>query len=410
MRDRTYVTADNIKTLAPGRWPVKDAGGLYLLVSSSGSRSWTYRYMLGARQKDMGLGSTVDVKTVTAARKLRDDAALLKAKGVDPIEERRQRIEAGNAAKPKAVKTFEECAKPWHMKLCQESDSPDYCGQVWRQLQRYAFPTLGRAAVDGITTDMVLAVLQPHWATKNPTMSKVRGYIEAVLDWAKAAKQREGDNPATWRGNLKSLLSQPGLVHSVTPHPAVPWEELPAFMANLRARNSISARLLEFTILTAARTEESLYARIQEVSEPDRAWTVPADRMKGRKNKRTEHRVPLSDRALAICRELAGDRKPDAFLFAHPDGGHLSTGAMDKMMELMGTQATAHGTARASFSTWRFEDEATADKFDQELVEASLHHKLGEDTMLSYQRGKGFERRRKLMQAWADHCASSSLR
>lgn len=392
----------NPKTGKPYKPMNCDGMGLWLNGGAKAA-SWIYRYMspVHRRSRDMGLGSAETVK-LKKARELRDKNAAIVADGVDPLDAEHAASKAAATPAPRDM-TFREATDGWLAKLLPELSNPKYARQVERQLRTYAFPTLADVPVRLITMQMVLAVLQPEWVTKNPTMTKVRGYIEAVLDWC--TEERPGPNPAVWRGNLSRKLSQPKKVHRKTPHAAVDWRQMPAFMVDLRSRRSTSAKLLEFTILTASRTAESLYAKVGEVNEVERAWTVPAERMKGEKNERTDHRVPLSDRAFEIYREMAADKGPRDFLFSHDDGEHLSTGAMDKMMELIGVQATPHGTARSSFSTWRFEDKATAKEFDQELVEASLHHRLGSEVMLSYQRGKGFERRQELMQAWSDYLA-----
>jgi integrase len=382
-----------------------DDKGLYLSVGKGGARSWIYRFTLNGKTQDMGLGSAHALK-LADAREERDKWAKVRTLGRNPIEVRKaERAVAVQAAAPapKAV-TFRDATTAWlEQKLRPELSSEKYSRHVGSTIECYCAPIADKPINDIADTD-ALVVLQPIWLTKNPTAVNLRRYCEAICDHAKALKHRVGENPFRWRGHLAILLPKPSAVHKKTPHAAVPWNEMPAFMAKLRKRDLLGARLTEFTILTAARTEESLFAKWPEIDWKERAWTCPPERMKGRKNKRTAHRVPLSTRALAILRELEKDRVGD-FIFAHDDGRPFSTNVMDKTLESMGVVATAHGTARASFSTWRFEHEATAKEFDQELVEASLHHKLGSDTTLSYQRGKGFERRRKLMQAWADYCA-----
>ena len=225
--------------------------------------------------------------------------------------------------------------------------------------------------------------------------------MEGIFSWAKAAKKRDGENPAVWHGNLRELLSRPKAVHKPKHHPAVPWKTVPQFMANVRGRPSTSARLLEWTILTCSRVQELFYTKVGEVTESECLWVVPAQRMKGRKGERREHRVPLSTRAMTIFREMATGKKPDDFLFSHPDGGHLSTGAMDKLFEIMGVEATAHGTARASFWTWVL---AESD-FSRDLGELALHHKIAKEVEEAYERGDGFDKRRALMEAWCQHCA-----
>jgi integrase len=193
-------------------------------------------------------------------------------------------------------------------------------------LETYAYPHFGEIAVADVDTGMVLKALEPIWATKPETASRVRGRIEAVLDWSKARGYREGENPARWRGHLDKLLPARRKVRKVEHHAALAYAELPAFMADLRQREGIGARALEFAILTAARTGEVIGATWSEIDLDARLWTIPADRMKGRR----QHRVPLSDRALEILGRAA----------AHPGQEFVFPGARE------GQAAVQHGDAQ----------------------------------------------------------------
>jgi integrase len=383
----------------PGFWAA--GNGLYLSVGASGARSWLYRYMLNGRTRDMGLGSIRDVPTIKTAMELRERWAKLKAQGVDPIEERRREEAAKDAANGKTVMTFADCADAWLEKARPEFSNQKYTKQVESQIKRYCLPVLGKRAAQDIDEDAVLKVLQPIWQTKNPTATKVRGYIEQILNWAKAAKQRSGDNPAAWE-QLSELLPAPNKVHAVEHHASVPYEQMPDFMADLRSRNSISARLLEFTVLTVSRAQESTGARWDEVNWDDALWTVPKERMKGRKNKRRPHAVPLSSRVLQILRDLRS-RHDGPFVFAGQEGKPLTTAAMEKMLEIMGRSETPHGM-RSSFRTWINEETS----FPRELAEMALHHLVGDDVERAYQRGDGRKKRYELMTAWANYCGGQA--
>ena len=243
-----------------------------------------------------------------------------------------------------------------------------------------------------------MKVIEPLWSKKPETASRLRGRIEAVLDWATVRGYRQGDNPARWRGHLEQLLPARGKVRKVKHHSALPYDELPAFLLKLREQDGIAARALEFTILTAARTSESIGARRAEIDMKNKLWTVPADRMKAGK----EHRVPLSDRALAILSEVnATDDNQDFFVFP---GRHseqpLSNMAMLKVLERMGrSDLTVHGF-RSTFRDWA----AEKTKSPNEVTEMALAHAIGDKVEAAYRRGDLFEKRQTLIRTWANYC------
>jgi integrase len=257
---------------------------------------------------------------------------------------------------------------------------------------------VGDLPVQLIDTTVVMKVIEPLWSKKPETASRLRGRIEVVLDWATVRGYRQGDNPARWRGHLEQLLPARAKVRKVKHHSALPYAEVPAFLVKLREQDGMGARALEFTILTAARTSESTGARRAEIDVKNKLWTVPADRMKAGK----EHRVPLSDRALAILSEVnATDGNQDFFVFpGRTLGQPLSNMAMLKVLERMGrSDLTVHGF-RSTFRDWA----AEKTKFPNEVIEMALAHAVGDKVEAAYRRGDLFEKRQVLMHTWTDYC------
>ena len=270
--------------------------------------------------------------------------------------------------------------------------------------------------MQAIDTALVMKVLEQPvekdatlWTARPETASRLRGRMELILDWAKARGYRDGENPARWRGHLDKLLPASGKVRKVEHHAALPYAELPAFLTALRAQEGVSARALEFAILTAARTGEVIGAGLNEISEGEKVWTVPGDRMKAGK----EHRVPLSGRALAIVNGIdrpTGEGKEaqsadGAFVFpGGKPGKALSNMAFLMLLRRMGREdLTAHGF-RSTFRTWA----AERTNFPREVIEAALAHTIGNKVEAAYQRGDLFEKRRRLMEAWAQFCSSGA--
>jgi integrase len=274
-----------------------DGAGLYLRITTTGTKSWIFRYSRAGATRDMGLG-VLGTVSLAKAREAVAEARRQLLRGIDPIQVRAAQ-RAAEALAAAGATTFEECAE----KLIEAHQSSwRNPKQQWRNtLKTYAYPILGALPVTAVDTSMVMRVLEPIWSSKPETATRVRGRIEAALDWAKARGLREGENAARWRGHLDHLLPARAKVRRVRHHPALPHAEIPAFMAELRARHGISPRALEFVILTAARTGEVLGARWTEVDLQQKMCKVPAERMKAG----TEHRVPLSPRAIAILNEMA---------------------------------------------------------------------------------------------------------
>jgi len=364
-----------------------DGGGLYLQVTSSGAKSWVFRYRFEGRRPEMGLGA-LHVIGLADARAAADAARKMIQAGQDPLAGRR-----AAAVATSSIPTFWEAAVAYIAERQAGWTNPKHAGQWTSTLATYAKPVLGNLRVDRIETDDVLAVLRPIWATKTETASRVRQRVEAVLDSATVQKKRTGENPAKWRGHLALILPKPTAVTKVENFAALPYAELPAFMATLRARHGEAARALEFTILTAARTGMTLGATPEEVDLAAGTWTVPWDRMKAK----IEHVIPLSTSALALVRS----RMDRQLLFPNDlTNENLSENAMLALLKRMGYgHITVHGF-RSTFKDWASE----TTEFPDDLSEAALAHQIRDKAKAAYKRGTMLAKRRLLMNAWADHC------
>jgi integrase len=386
------------KAKKPGMYA--DGGGLYLRVTTEGARNWVLRYMLDRRPRWMGLGPLA-LYGLQETREKALDARRKRHEGIDPIDARRaerarQRLDAAKAI------AFKQCAEAYIAAHRAGWRNGKHAAQWGATLSTYAYPIIGGLPVQAVDTGLVLKVLEPIWTAKPETASRVRGRLESILDFAKVRGERDGENPARWRGHLDKLLPAHSKVRQAEHHAALPYAELPAFLVGLREQEGIAARALEFLILTAARTGEVIGARWSEIDFLDKTLTVPAGRMKARR----EHRVPLSARALAILHNVQGLRTggyPEAFVFpgAKP-GKPLSNMAFLMLLRRMGRgDLTAHGF-RATFKTWA----SDRTSFQNEVVEASLAHAIGSKVEQAYRRGDLFDKRRKLMDAWAAYCAA----
>ena len=328
------------------------------------------------------------------ARELAAEARRLRAEGVDPIERRRERRGAERVEQAKSV-TFKQCAESYVAAHEAEWRSGRH-RQQWAATLAYLNPIIGALPVASIDTSLALGALEPIWTTKPETASRVRGRIESILDYAKARGYRAGENPARWRGHLDHLLAAKAKVAKIEHHAALPYDQIGDFMAALRVQTSTVARCLEFTILTAGRTGEVRGATWDEIDLQQKAWTVPAARMKAGK----EHRVPLSARAVAILREQEARREGD-YVFPGRNGAPLSNMTLWKMLRAIRPSVTTHGF-RSSFSDWAHESTAHANH----TIELSLAHSIGSKVEAAYRRGDLFEKRRRLMDDWARFCLS----
>jgi integrase len=372
-----------------------DGRGLYLQVKNGG-KSWVFRYMLSGKSRYMGLGPYPGV-TLAEARCEAEGCRRLLRGGTDPIVARQQGRLASRLQAAQSV-SFEYCAKRYIDDHSAGWRNAKHAAQWTATLETYAFPVFGSLPVQAIDTALVTKVLNPIWREKTETATRVRQRVEAVLDWAAAHGHRSGNNPARWRGHLDKLLPRRSKVQRVKHHDALPYSELPEFFAEICRRDSISAKALAFTILTAARSGEVRGATLGEFH--GAVWTVPRERTKSGR----EHRVPLSAQAVTLLRGLDYlGKHDDALLFPGLRGKPLSDAAMRKyLQEGMGKPGlTVHGF-RSTFRDWA----AECTNFPREIAEAALAHVLKDKTEAAYQRGDMLERRRMLMEAWAKFCTS----
>ena len=324
----------------------------------------------------MGLGP-ISVMSLARARELAAEAGRQRLQGQDPIKARDAQRAAAKREEPSAV-TFKECAEQLIASHEAGWRNPFKHAKLWRHtLRDYAYPIIGDLPVGEVNTDLIKQVLKPIWTTKPETASRVRSRMEAVLDWAKVSGFRNGENPARWRGHLDHLLPAPSKVRRVRHHPALPYVDIPEFMEALRARNGISARALEFVILTAARSGEARGAFWDEIDLGARMWIIPVQRMKGGK----EHRVPLSDRALAILKEMQGLRQNDLVFPGSKQGRPLSDMSLLMLLRELRPGITTHGF-RSTFKDWAAECTNTPNF----VSEAALAHVVADKVEAAYRR------------------------
>ncbi|HEV8029796.1 MAG TPA: integrase arm-type DNA-binding domain-containing protein [Stellaceae bacterium] len=375
-----------------------DGGGLYLQISKFGTPSWAFRYRVGSRLREAGLGS-YDTWTLAEARERARVFRQQRALGEDPIEKRRAQRMAAKIEAATAM-SFRACAEAYVAAHKAGWRSAKH-GQQWQaSLRDYVYPVFGDLPVQVIDTALVTKAIEPIWAVKTETASRVRGRIESVLDWATAREYRTGENPARWRGHLENLLPKKNKVRRVEHHAALPYSDIGAFMGDLRQQEGTAERALEFAILTAARTGEVIGAKWGEINQTERVWTVPADRMKGGR----EHRVPLSDAAMAIVEKMAATRSSDYVFPGHRRGKSISSTAFFMLLREMGRDdLTAHGF-RSTFRDWA----AERTNFPSEVAEMALAHAVSDKVAAAYRRGDLFQKRRQLADAWAKFCATTA--
>ena len=368
-----------------------DGGGLYLQVTEGGA-SWVYRYMLAGRAREMGLGPLA-LYGLSEARTVAQDARRLRHQGIDPIEARRAARAQTRLDAAKTV-TFQQCAERYIASHRAGWRNPKHAEQWESSLRRFAFPVIGALSVQAIDTALVMKVIEPIWEEKTETASRVRGRIESILSWAKVHGYRTGENPARWKDHLNNLLPERSRVRKGEHYAAMPYDDLACFLIELRKKQGIDARALEFTILTAARVSEVVRARRSEISGD--VWTIPAERMKGGK----PHRVPLSRGAMELLEALPHNRE---LIFPGPKFGRaLNINAPRKLLIGMGHRITVHGF-RSSFRDWA----AERTNFPSEAAEMALAHVVGSKVETAYRRGDMFEKRRRLMQQWATFCTTA---
>ncbi len=382
------LTARAAATTKPGRYG--DGAGLYLVVSPSGARKWVFRFTFAGKVTETGLGSA-DVVSLAEVRDKAHEARKLLERGENPIEAKRQAATV-ETRKP----TFGQCADALIAAKESEWRNEKHRNQWRMTLENYAAPLRSRP-VDEIDTAAVLAVLTPLWQTRAETASRLRGRIEAVLDAAKARGHRSGENPAAWRGHLSHLLPKRGKL-SRGHFEAMAYSDLPAFIGKLRHMESTVALALELLVLTATRSGEVRGATWNEFDLDAKVWTIPAERTKAGR----QHRIPLAARAAEIIGKAAEAKTGELVFPGRRPDRPLSGTAMEMLLRRMKIEgATPHGF-RSSFRDWA----GNETHFARELAEAALAHSTGNAVEAAYRRSDALEKRRALMEAWADYCGS----
>lgn len=384
------LAVSRLKT--PGVHFVGGVAGLAMQIEPTGSRSWILRYMVAGRRRDMGLGGFPDV-TLAGARDLAREARVKIKNGIDPIEDGRKARSELKAQRAKNV-SFKSCAEDYI-----EAHSPSWRNLKHRaqwsaSLETYAYPHFGELLVRDVEVPHVLAALKPIWTTKTETATRMRGRIESVLDWATAREYRSGPNPARWKGHLSHMLPAPRRVAKREHLKALPIDAMGAFLQTLRAVPDLSARALEFGILTAARPGETRGAVWEEIDLKAGIWQIPGERMKAHK----DHRVPLSPKAVALLEALP--RFTDTNLvFPSPRGKMMSDMTLTALMRRLGAEAVPHGF-RSTFRDWAAERTA----YPGDMAEMALAHTIPDKVEAAYRRGDMFEKRRRMMADWSDFC------
>ncbi len=371
------------KLSKPGLHMVGTVAGLGLSVAATGSRSWILRTMIDSKRCDVGLGGYPEITLAKAHERARATKDSIRS-GNNPIKERE--------SKRAVVEwTFDRCARAY-IEMHQASWKNEKHAQQWTNtIATYASPVFGALHVRDIGKKQVLQAIEPHWTTKTETMSRVRNRIELVLSWATVRGYRDGENPATWRGNLDQVLPKPSKVSKSKSHRALPYALMHEFMPLLAAAPGSGARCLEFLIYTACRSGEARGALWSEIDLPNAVWRIPAQRMKASR----EHRVPLSEPAIELLKSLPTFGGTD-LVFPGTLGNPLSDMTLTATMRRMKVDATPHGF-RASFATWA--QERTA--YPSDVREHALAHTVGNKTTGAYERGDQFDRRINLMADWA---------
>jgi integrase len=385
-----------------------DGAGLYLCITGTKAGNWTRRYELHHKAHWLGLGSA-QIFGLDEARVRNLAISKLLADGIDPLQHR-QTERAEQAAAIMKMRTFEQCAQEYIARHQAEWRSAEH-GQQWRDsLRRFVFPRLGPLPVAAIDKPLVLGVLEQSvvgnkrhpacgklWEARTTTADRVRNRIELVINFAVAAGYRpDGPNPAAWSG-LKDLLAAPTKRAAKKHHAALPYTEIPAFLTELRRHEGVGACALEFLMLTATRTGEVLGAQWSEINFEDRTWTIPAARMKGGR----EHRVPLSSAVIGLLKGLP-KVKGNGNCFIGSRSHRLGERALQAALGRIRQDATPHGL-RSTFSDWAHERST----FSNHVIEMCLAHAVGSDVEKAYRRGDLFDKRRRLMDAWAAYCASA---
>jgi integrase len=384
-----------------------DGAGLRLRVTANAKtgelrKSWVLRATVkGGPIREIGLGSAHDI-SLAEARERASESRKFARDGVDPIAARDAEI-ARRALEAARAMTFRQCAEAYIDSHETVWTNPKHRQQWTNTLRLYVFPVFGELPVQAIDVSLVMKAIEPIWKTKTETASRVRQRIESVLDWAAVRGYRQGENPARWRGHLERALPARAKIQKVKHHAALPFADLPGFMSELRAMNGDSARALEFAILTATRTNETLKAHWSEIDLKAKVWSIPGQRMKAGR----EHRVPLSAAAIAVLQTMRNSHPKSEWVFpsastrADRDSTLSSMALLMTLRRMKRTDLTAHGF-RSTFRDWAGE----MTNFPREVAEQALAHTLKNKAEAAYRRGDALEKRRRLMDAWGDTCAA----
>lgn len=393
------LSATEVKRLTKtGVHAVGVVAGLLLQVSPSGARSWILRATVGTKRRDIGLGGYPDISLAQAREKARDTKEQIKA-GVDPVEQRKS-ANADLKNRQRTQITFDDAAERFIANKQHEFKSKKHTAQWSSTLNTYASPIIGKLPVAEIELNHIIQILEPIWLEKTQTAKRLRGRIESVLSWATVAGFRSGDNPARWKGHLDTVLPKPSKVTKVKHHKAIPWQEMGAFMTELKKREGMAAKALEFVILTATRSGEVRGGTWDEIDLKSGIWTVPLERMKAGK----EHRVPLSKEAIQLLKSipmLEGTK----YIFAAPRGGKLSDMSLSAVVRRMKVEAVPHGF-RSTFRDWCSE----STNYPHAVAEMALAHTIGNKVEAAYRRGDLFAKRVRLMQEWAKYCNTEQVK
>ena len=393
---RTALTVRAVETKKPGKYADGGRSGLWLNVSPTGARRWFVRVVIDGKRREMSLG-TYPLTSLADAREKALDAQKLARRGQDPIKTRNQ-----NEIRKTSTPTFTSCAAKFIRSHRRGWRNKKHARQWVSTLKTYARPTIGNVPVDRVETEEILAILTPLWTQKTETAKRVQGRIENILDFAAARKWREPINPARWRGHLDKLLPKPSKVTKVQHFPAMDFKSVPAFMTELEVNESFSSLALQLLILTATRTSEVLRATWTEFDLESSVWTLAPERMKGAR----EHKVPLSNSAMTILSNLP---RIEGNPFVFPGARHgrpLSNMALLQLMRGMGYGAGGNRGAfvphgfRSSFRDWSGE----VSSFPRDIAEMALAHAIKDKTEAAYRRGDLLNKRRLMMQEWADWC------
>ena len=367
-----------------------DGGSLYLRIAPGGSKQWVFRYGVSGRYHDLSLGAVHTFSLADARERAREQRKLL-ADGLDPLAAKRERAALRAAADATAM-SFAQCAAAFIRDNRSEWRSIKHAREWESTLRRFAYPVIGGLLVQVIDTPLVLRVIEPLWKSHPVTAQRVRGRIEAVLGWATVHRYRNGDNPARWRGHLEHALPKRNGVKHLA---ALPYTDIPGFVAKLRQDTSVASAALQLVTLTAVRRGEAIFAEWSEVDLDDAVWTIPA----GRTKRNREHRVPLSNLAVALLRDMATIRQ-SAYVFpGYLAGRPISDNSVTRVMQATASGTTIHGL-RSSFRDWA----AERTSFAREVAEAALAHAVASQVEAAYRRTDFFDRRRKLMAEWAAFC------